>query len=132
MVRCDLKHSAIFRVRPQPEHELQDVASDLMQCALQLLNVGDPYGKMTSDPPTCTTAWYDGSSTFMAYYNGTTGFGNDVGAGASYLAQQFNKIVCYDPPVRDGLRWKYDYFCGQQFAVILKGLPFSVVVLLIF
>jgi len=86
---------------------------------------------MTSDPPTCTTAWYDGGSTFMAYYNGTTGFGNDVGAGASYLAQQFNKIVDYDPPVRDGLRWKYDYFWGQQFAVILKGLHFSFVVLFI-
>ena len=119
MVRCDLKHSAIFRVRPQPGHELQDVASDLMQCALQLLDIGEPYGKMTSDPATCSNGWYDGGSTFMAYYNGTTGFGNDVGAGASYLAQQFDKIVHYDPPVRDDLRWKYDYFCGQCYSDIL-------------
>ena len=107
MVRCDLKQSAIFRVRPQPEHELQDVASDLMQCALQLLDVGEPYGKMTYDPATCSDAWYDEGSTFMAYYNGTTGFGNDVGGDASYLAQQFNKIVGYDPPVSGSLRWGY-------------------------
>jgi len=107
MVGCDLKHSAIFRVRPQPGYELQDVASDLMQCALQLLDVGEPYGKMTSDPATCSDAWYDEGSTFMAHYNGSTGFGNDAGADASYLAQQFNTIVDYNPAVSGALRWGY-------------------------
>ena len=43
----------------------------------------------------------------MAYYTGTKGFGNDVGGDASYLAQQFNTIIDYDPPVSCALRWEY-------------------------
>jgi len=101
MAICDSGHSAIFRVQLHAEVPFQDIASDLIQCALHLLNVGESFGRMTLNPRTCN-AW-DG--TFMAYYNGTIGSGDGVDADAIYLTHQFHDVefVVYHPPVKHGL-----------------------------